>query len=75
MKRSQQKKSLLQRKTEKNDMKDEDREIFIRRYFLGEGIENIARTFSVDRNVVDQRLSRGRQYLKEKLVFLKGEML
>lgn len=58
-----------------NDMKNEDREIFIRRYFLGEGIENIARTFSVDRNVVDQRLSRGRQYLKEKLVFMKGEML
>ncbi|AFQ43954.1 sigma-70 family RNA polymerase sigma factor [Desulfosporosinus meridiei] len=58
-----------------NDLKDEDREIFIRRYFLGEGIENIARAFSVDRNVVDKRLSRGRQYLKEKLVFLKGEML
>lgn len=46
-----------------------------RRYFLGEGIENIARSFSVDRNVVDKRLSRGRQYLKEKLVLLKGEML
>lgn len=58
-----------------NDMKDEDREIFIRRYFLGEGIENIAKAFSVDRNVVDKRLSRGRQYLKEKLVFMKGEML
>ncbi|AET68249.1 RNA polymerase sigma factor, sigma-70 family [Desulfosporosinus orientis DSM 765] len=58
-----------------NDMKDEDREIFIRRYFLGEGIENIAKAFSVDRNVVDKRLSRGRQYLKEKLVFWKGEKL
>jgi len=57
-----------------NDMNDQDREIFIRRYLLSEGIENIARTFSVDRNVVDQRLSRGRKFLKEKLV-LKGEIL
>ncbi|NLI93015.1 MAG: sigma-70 family RNA polymerase sigma factor [Peptococcaceae bacterium] len=56
------------------DMNDQDREIFIRRYFLSEGIENIARTFSVDRNVVDQRLSRGRKFLKEKLVW-KGEVL
>ncbi|HWQ70757.1 MAG TPA: sigma-70 family RNA polymerase sigma factor [Desulfitobacteriaceae bacterium] len=57
-----------------NDMNAQDREIFIRRYFLSEGIENIARTFSVDRNVVDQRLSRGRKFLQEKLV-LKGEIL
>lgn len=56
------------------DMNDQDREIFIRRYFLAEDIENIARTFSVDRNVVDQRLSRGRKFLKEKLV-AKGERL
>lgn len=57
-----------------HDMNDQDREIFIRRYFLSENIGNIARTFSVDRNVVDQRLSRGRKFLKGKLV-LKGEML
>jgi RNA polymerase sigma-70 factor, ECF subfamily len=56
------------------EMNDQDREIFIRRYFLSEGIENIAKTFSVDRNVVDQRLSRGRKFLKEKLA-LKGEVL
>lgn len=55
-------------------MNDQDREIFIRRYFLSEGIENIARTFSVDRNVIDQRLSRGRKFLKQKLVS-KGEMV
>lgn len=54
-------------------MNEQDREIFIRRYFLAEDIENIARTFAVNRNVVDQRLSRGRKFLKEKLV-LKGEI-
>jgi len=56
------------------DMNEQDREIFIRRYFLAEDIEYIARSFSVNRNVVDQRLSRGRKFLKEKLV-LKGEIL
>lgn len=55
-------------------MKDEDREIFIRRYFLYEDIENIAKTFGVDRNLIDKRLSRGRKFLKEKLVLLKGEI-
>lgn len=57
-----------------NEMKDEDKEIFIRRYFLYEGIENIAKTFGVDRNLVDKRLSRGRKFLKEKLILLKGEI-
>ena len=57
-----------------HDMNEKDREIFIRRYFLAEDIEYIARSFSVNRNVVDQRLSRGGKFLKEKLV-LKGEIL
>lgn len=57
-----------------DDMKDEDREIFIRRYFLYEAVENIARTFGVNRNLVDKRLSRGRKFLKEKLMLLKGEV-
>lgn len=57
-----------------NDMKSEDKEIFIRRYFLYEGIENIAKTFGVDRNLVDKRLSRGRKFLREKLIPLKGEI-
>lgn len=58
-----------------NEMKDEDREIFIRRYFLSEGIENIAKFFGVNRNLVDQRLSRGRRFLKERLMILKGDLL
>jgi RNA polymerase sigma-70 factor (ECF subfamily) len=56
-----------------NSMNDQDREIFIRRYFLSEKIENIARAFSVNRSVVDQRLSRGRKFLRKKLD-LKGEV-
>ncbi|PJI09792.1 MULTISPECIES: sigma-70 family RNA polymerase sigma factor [Clostridium] len=58
-----------------NTMKEEDREIFIRRYFLHEDIENIARVFGVNRNLVDKRLSRGRKFLKGKLTSLKGELL
>lgn len=57
-----------------HELKEEDREIFIRRYFLDEEIESIAKTFSVDRNLVDQRLSRGRRFLREKLTLLKGEV-
>ena len=56
-------------------LNEEDREIFIRRYFLYEGIENIAKNFGVERNLVDQRLSRGRKFLKEKLTLLKGGAL
>ncbi|AGY77643.1 sigma-70 family RNA polymerase sigma factor [Clostridium autoethanogenum] len=56
-------------------MKPQDKEIFVRRYFLYEGIESIAKSFGVDRNLVDKRLSRGRKFLKEKLIVLKGEIL
>ena len=58
-----------------NKMNSRDKEIFIRRYFLYEGIENIAKSFGVDRGLVDKRLSRGRKFLKEKLIVLKGEVL
>lgn len=52
-------------------LKEEDKEIFIRRYFLDEEIEKIAKSFGVERNLVDQRLSRGRRFLREKLILLK----
>ena len=58
-----------------NDMKQEDREIFIRKYFLYEKVDSIAKAFGVDRNVVDKRLSRGRKILKAKLMPLKGEIV
>ncbi len=58
-----------------NYMKKEDQEIFIRRYFLDEKIEDIAKIFGVNRNLIDKRLSRGgRKFLKEKLILLKGEI-
>ncbi|WP_392486855.1 sigma-70 family RNA polymerase sigma factor [Haloimpatiens sp. FM7315] len=55
-------------------MKGQDKEIFIRRYFLDEDIENIAKNFGVNRSSIDKRLSRGRKALREKLMFLKGEI-
>lgn len=58
-----------------NHMKDEDKEIFIRRYFLYEGVDNIAEAFGVNRNLIDKRLSRGRKFLKEKLTLLKGDVV
>ncbi|CBZ01864.1 sigma-70 family RNA polymerase sigma factor [Clostridium botulinum] len=58
-----------------NYMKKEDREIFIRRYFLDEKVENIAKILGVNRNLIDKRLSRGRKFLREKLILLKGEIL
>lgn len=56
-------------------MKSEYREIFVRRYFLHEKIENIAKVLGISRNLVDKKLSRGRASLKAKLMFKKGEML
>lgn len=51
--------------------KEIDRKIFIRRYFIQEDIIEIARSLGIDRTVVDNRLSRGRKVLKEKLTFLR----
>ncbi len=55
-----------------NELKAEDREIFIRRYFLDDRIDHIADSLQMDRNLVDKRLSRGRKLLREKLRHLKG---
>lgn len=55
-------------------MKQQDKEIFIRRYFLCEEIENIAKDFGVNRNSIDKRLSRGRKFLKEKIICLEGDI-
>ena len=55
-------------------MRDIDKQIFMRRYFLDESIENIAQSLGTNRANTDNRLSRGRKVLKEKLYFLKGEV-
>lgn len=54
-------------------LKGIDREIFIRRYLMQEDIVDIASALEIDRTVVNNRLSRGRKAIKEKLVFLKKE--
>lgn len=46
--------------------------IFLRRFFLGESIVEIANNLNVSRSVVDTRLSRGRKLLKEKLIIFKN---
>ncbi|MBE6057249.1 sigma factor-like helix-turn-helix DNA-binding protein, partial [Clostridium sp.] len=53
------------------DLKGMDREIFIRRYLIQEDIVEIASYLGVNRSVVDNRLSRSRKILKEKLERLK----
>ncbi|EKN43209.1 RNA polymerase factor sigma-70, partial [Clostridium botulinum CFSAN001627] len=53
------------------DLKGMDREIFIRRYLIQEDIVDIASYLGVNRSVVDNRLSRSRKILKEKLEILK----
>lgn len=45
-----------------------DCEIFIRRYFLEESIEKIAKSLELTRQSVDNRLWRGRKRLKEKML-------
>lgn len=56
------------------DMKELDKQIFIRRYFLCENIENIAESYGLNRNTIDKKLSRSRKFLREKLIILKGEI-
>lgn len=46
-----------------------DKELFLRRYFYGEGIEALAQSLGLTRSAVDNRLSRGRKVLKEALSY------
>lgn len=54
------------------DMKDVDKEIFIRRYILNENIIDIAEYLKVPRSVVDNRLTRGRRSIKNKWIEIMG---
>lgn len=54
-------------------LNDVDRKIFIKKYLLGESIQSIAVELGVNRSVIDNRLSRGRRVLREKLAFLREE--
>lgn len=46
-----------------------DCEIFIRKYFFEESVDDIARNLKLSRQAVDNRLWRGRKYLREKMSF------
>lgn len=57
------------------NMGDLDKQIFIRRYFFGERIETIAQSLDTNRAYIDNRLSRGRKALREKLSYVKGDVM
>ncbi|WP_053955445.1 sigma-70 family RNA polymerase sigma factor [Inediibacterium massiliense] len=44
-----------------------DKEIFFRRYFFGEKINDLAKAFNLSRSAIDNRLLRGRMAIKEEL--------
>nr|WP_272507430.1 sigma-70 family RNA polymerase sigma factor [Clostridium aestuarii] len=46
-----------------------DKEIFFRRYFFGEKINELAKAFKLSRSAVDNRLLRGRKAIKEVLSY------
>ncbi|WP_061213320.1 sigma-70 family RNA polymerase sigma factor [Syntrophomonas wolfei] len=50
-----------------NNFAETDREIFFRRFLLGEKINDLARAFNLSRAAVDNRLLRGRKAIKEGL--------
>ncbi len=50
-----------------NSFPKTDREIFVRRFFLGEEINDLARVFNLSRAAIDNRLLRGRKIIKEGL--------
>lgn len=50
-----------------NSFQETDRQIFIRRFFLGEKINDLASAFNLSRTAIDNRLLRGRKIIKEGL--------
>lgn len=58
-----------------NEMKEPDKFIFLKRYFLNEDINSIAESLNLTRAAVDNRLSRGKKFLKGKLVKFNEEVI
>ncbi|QAA35173.1 sigma-70 family RNA polymerase sigma factor [Clostridium manihotivorum] len=56
-------------------MKEPDRSIFVKRYFLGYSAEKISKDLGLTKSNVNTHLSRGRKVLKEKLNFILGEVM
>lgn len=58
-----------------NDLGSPDKDIFIRRYFMGESLSEISEALKLSRSAVNNRLFRGRKVLKEKLSFIEWEVI
>lgn len=52
-----------------------DKDIFIRRYFVGESINEICESLNLSRTAVDNRILRGKKHLKQKLLLLREEIV
>ncbi|HHW66442.1 sigma-70 family RNA polymerase sigma factor [Defluviitalea raffinosedens] len=50
-----------------NSFNPVDKELFFRRYFFGEKISDLAKSFNLSRSAIDNRLLRGRKIIKEAL--------
>lgn len=56
-------------------MKDPDKHIFLKRYFLNEDINAIAQSLNLTKAAVENRLSRGRKFLKGQLLNFQEEVV
>ncbi|MFL0267949.1 sigma-70 family RNA polymerase sigma factor [Candidatus Clostridium radicumherbarum] len=56
-------------------MKEQDKHIFLKRYFLNEDINSIAQSLNLTKAAVENRLSRGRKFLKEQLINFQEEAI
>ncbi|WP_027626448.1 sigma-70 family RNA polymerase sigma factor [Clostridium lundense] len=58
-----------------NNLKTIDKQLFIKRYFFNQTIEDMAKEFNLTRQAVDNRLYRTRKILKENLIYEDKEVL
>ncbi|WP_326514809.1 sigma factor-like helix-turn-helix DNA-binding protein [Clostridium intestinale] len=49
------------------ELKEKDKEIFIRRYLLDESMEKISKDLNLSKEYIYNKLSRGRKKIKERL--------
>jgi len=56
-------------------MKEPDKYIFLKRYFFNEDITTIAGSLSLTKAAIENRLSRGRKVLREKLINFKERVI
>lgn len=62
------KEDLIKVKSEINNMKPLDKEIFIRKFYLDEDTKNISKHLGISEKLINLKVFRGRKKLKEKLV-------